>query len=713
VASRTPAVPRVSTLPNAFGPQARDHLTATSATYGPWRCSTGVIGSLRSHRGRLRIDHWRTAGVAILLAALLTLVLSAALAGAAVRRTPTQAPSNTVIDGPDADIVGLSGMVVARDGTGGLVYLKDVSGVPHVFVSTLLGGAFQAPREVDAGLAGPSSHPVIAGSNAGQLVVAFINGGELYAVQQSNALVGWQSPQALYGGASNPALSMTNFNKAYLAFTASEAGGNNVRTLYLNAGQWSPASAPLNGSTGDGAGVGTSRPKVVASGDGTASVVWGEGGHIYLRRVLGSSPSIATYQADPASFLGSTEVSADEPVLAAGGDSSYVSVAFREKIQSGGTRQTRVVFNRLVAGRFTGAQAVDGLGGAGASSADQPATATTEFGAGFVTAEQTTAHNLYALRLGGNSSPSAVAQVNSLPELTAPDAVSSPAGTVSTMIAWQQDPGSAGVPEIRLRYAPDGVNLNPDQVLSSPTLGPTNADLGLAAGGDQAGDAAVAWVQDSGAQTQIVTAQLYQAPGNFTPLSLSGSSRSVNPVLRWSAAAEQWGSPTYQVKLDGVLVAQSTATAVAVPTPVRQGRHIWQVAAVNRAGVATVARSATVLVDSLPPIVSVRITGQRHPMSPMRAYVRAHDTRPGLGSGQVSGVSTVQVRWGDGYRPFVRYVSGHVYRRRGTYRLTVVVKDRAGNQTVIHKTIRVAPVAKKKKKAKASPRRHSHHGARR
>jgi hypothetical protein len=388
-------------------------------------------------------------------------------------------------------------------------------------------------------------------------------------------------------------------------------------------------------------------------------------------------------------------------------------VAFREQVQSGGTRQTRVLFNRLVAGRFTGAQAVDGLGGAGASSADQPTTSTTEFGAGFVTAEQTTTHDLYALRLGGNSSPSGVAQINSVPELSAPDAVSSPAGTVSTMIAWQQDPGSAGVPEIRLRYAPDGVNLNPDQVLSSPTLGPTNADLGLAAAGDQAGDAAVAWVQGSGAQPQIVTAQLYQAPGSFTPLSLSGYSTSVNPVLRWSAASEQWGSPTYQVKLDGILVAQSTANAVTVPTPVRQGRHVWQVTAVNRAGVATVARSATVFVDSLPPIVSVRVTGQRHPLSPLRVYVRAHDTRPGLGSGQVSGVSTVQVRWGDGHSRFVRYVSGHAYRRRGTYRLTVIVKDRAGNQTVIHKTIHVTPVAKKKKKAKPSPRRHSHHGARR
>jgi hypothetical protein len=31
-------------------------------------------------------------------------------------------------------------MSIARDGTGALVYLKDVLGVPHVFVSRLAGG---------------------------------------------------------------------------------------------------------------------------------------------------------------------------------------------------------------------------------------------------------------------------------------------------------------------------------------------------------------------------------------------------------------------------------------------------------------------------------------------------------------------------------------------------------------------------------------------
>ncbi|HEX8976375.1 MAG TPA: hypothetical protein VF781_07685 [Solirubrobacteraceae bacterium] len=635
----------------------------------------------------------------LILPVLLALLALAPPTGAAVRRTPTQAPTNSVVDGPSADIQGLTGLFVGRDGTGGLVYLKNVAGVPHVFVSSLTGGSFQAPRQVDAGLGGASSQPVITGASGGELLVAFINGGELYTALTPNGLAGWQPPRAMYGGASNPAVSMSNFGKAYLAFTASGSGGSDVRTAFLKAGQWAPVSAPLDVQSGDGAGAGSGRPRVVACGDGTGIVVWGEGGHVYLRRVLGSSPSIATYQADPASVQGAPEVSADEPMIGSGGDSSYASVTFRETVQSGATQQTRVLFNHLIAGRFTGAQPVDGLGGPGPQSADQPFTATTEFGAGFVTAEQTPSHNLYALRLNQNAWPAGVQQINSLPELSSPDAVTSAAGTVSTLVAWQQDSGTAT--EIRLRYASDGINLSPDLVLSSPDLGPTNADLGLGAGGDLGGDAAVAWVQGSGDQTRIVVAQLYQPAGGFSPAFTFGYSARVNPVLSWSAASEQWGAPNYQVKVDGTLVAQTTSTSVTVPIALTQGRHAWQVTAVNPAGVPTVARGSTVLVDSLPPIVSLRVTGRLHVGQWLHAYVRALDTRPGLPVGQVSGVNTVQVKWGDGSEPFMGSNSAHVYRRRGRFVLTVIVTDRAGNRTVITRRIHIVPVAKPKPRGRA------------
>jgi hypothetical protein len=629
---------------------------------------------------------------------LATLLAIAAPAGAAPRSAPKLAPANTVIDGPSADIVGLSGMAIARDGTGGLVYLKDVLGVPHVFASSLVNGGFRAPVQVDTGLAGPSSQPVIAATNTGLMLVAFINSGELYAVEQPSALTPWQAPLPLFAGASNPSLSMSTFGKAYMAFTAAGAGGDNVQAAYFNLGQWALASTPLNVNPDDDAGTGTGRPQVVTAGDGVAIVAWGENGHIYTRRVWATSPSTAYYQFDPPSYDGWTEVSADEPAISAGGDSSYVSVAFHEVLASGGSQQSRVLVNRLTASQVDGISAADGLTTPGPEGADDPQVATNEYGRGFVTSERDQSDNLFATTLTSNETPAGTAQINSLPEVTAPDAVPATAGIISTLISWQQDPGTAGPPEIRVRYAPDGADLDPEQVISSPALGPTDADLGLAAGGDRAGDAAVAWVQGTGSQTQIVVGQLFMPPGGVTPSTLFRYATTVHPVLTWSPASELWGAPQYIVKLNGIQVAETTGTRIRVPPVVAQGRHTWQVTAVNQAGLTSVARSSTVFVDSVAPRVSVKITGARHVRSELQIYVTYTDSPRGVRPAAASGVNSVQVKWGDGAKSYIAHGELHAYKRRGTYVVTVIVKDRAGNKTAVTRKLKITPTPTPKPK---------------
>ena len=48
---------------------------------------------------------------------------------------------------------------------------------------------------------------------------------------------------------------MTNFGKAYLAFTAAGAGGgHDVRTAYYVGGHWALESAPLNTTPDDDSG---------------------------------------------------------------------------------------------------------------------------------------------------------------------------------------------------------------------------------------------------------------------------------------------------------------------------------------------------------------------------------------------------------------------------------------------------------------------------
>jgi hypothetical protein len=648
----------------------------------------------------------------VLAVAVAALLVCAPSAGARIRRTPTLAPTNSVIDGPSSDIVGLSGLASARDGTGGVVYLKDVAGSPHVFVSALRGGTFQTPVQVDPGLLGPSSEPVIAGTNGGLLVVAFINGGQLYVTQAPGASQPWSAPQALYANASHPSLSMSTFGKAYVAFTAAEDGGDDVRTAYYYQGEWALGSGPLNASPGDDAGTGTGRPQIVTSGDGTAIATWGEGGHIYVRRVLGTSPSVSLQQADPSSFGGLPEISATDPVISSGGDSSYAAVVFSETLSSGGGTQTRVLMNHLQAGLFDGTVATDGITTAGFEDADQPAVGVTEFGNGFSVAEQTATHNLYATYMSLNEFPDYTEQVNTLPQASPPDAVAAPAGTVSTLIAWQQDTSppvqGTSLPEIRLRYAPDGQHLNPDEVISSPTLGATDADLGLFAGGDLAGDALAAWVQGSGGQTRIMAGQLYQAPGGFhlhTPRGRHRTDyqRTQHPVLSWTAASESWGNPLYVVKLDGVQLATTSATRIAVPSVVNQGRHVWQITAVNRAGASTLGGSSTIFVDSVPPRGTVRITGTRRVGMPLTISVRARDYGPGLPRRDASGVASVKMRFSGGGRTLKARDAIHVYTRSGTYRLTVTITDRAGNRTVLIRRLKIRG---------RRGRRHRRHGVR-
>ena len=640
---------------------------------------------------------------ASLLAALIagSVAISPAItspARAAGRHTPTLAPANTVIDGPSASIVGLDGLAVARDGTGGVVYLKDVNGLPRVFVSALAGGRFQSPVQVDAGLAGPSSQPVIAAVNGGLLVVAFISGGELYAVVEPSGGAAWQPPTPLFAGARDPSISMSTFGKAYLAFTALSSGVGTIRTAYYYQGVWALGSAPLNAIAGESAGLAAGQqPQVATAGDGTAIVAWGENGHIYTRRVLGTSPSVVYEQADPSSFDGWGEVSAVDPQISTGGDSSYAAVAFDELLSSGGQQQYRVLVNRLQASQFDGPTAADTLSTPGAEGADQPHVALQEYGSGFVTSEGTTSHNVFATAIANNAAPASSAQINAAFEQAAPDAVPATAGTVSTLIAWQQNPGASG-PEIRIRYAPDGVDLGPEQVVSTPTLGPTNADLGLFAGGDLSGDAAVAWVQGSGAQKQIVAAQLFQAPGGVTPAVLFHYERSTTPVLSWSPASELWGAPLYVVKVDGVQVAQTYATQVAVPAPLAQGRHSWQVVADNVAGLTNASQAATVFVDTIAPRVTVKL---RHSGLTVHATVGYTDAPRGLPRSEASGIRSVQIRWGDGTRTSIGHRATHVYRRHRRFIITVIALDRAGNRSVVTRKLRLTQGS-----AKAPTRRH-------
>jgi hypothetical protein len=668
-------------------------------------------------RSTLCTGAWRRALVVLCLCALVAGIAGAPSPARAARsRSPTLAPNDAVIDGPSADIQSLNGMSMSRDGTGALVYLKDVLGVPHVFVSRLSGGVFGPAVQADAGLVGASSQPVIASGQGGLVLVAFVNGGTLYVAQAANSGAPLGAPAALISGASNPSISISNFGKAYLAFTdTGGAGGGDIRTAYYFQGQWALEPGPLDATAPDQAGTGTGRPDVIAAGDGVGIVVWGEAGHIYSRRVTRVSPSAVVEQADPSSFAGWSEVSADRPSISAGGDSTYASVTFAEQLTNGSATQSRVLMNRLHGSQYDGPSAADGAVTGGVEGADQPQTAVTEYGSGFVTSETDQTHQLYTTTVGSNDARGQTERVDSLPNADPPDAVPATAGLVSNLIAWQQTPGVAGTAEIRVRYAADGADLGPEQVVSDPSLGPTNADAGLVAAGDVSGDAAIAWVQGSGASTRIVAVQFFQPPGGFVASNRFRYATTATPLFEWSGAAELWGSPTYVLRIDGTTAGQTTATQMVSPVALTNGRHTYQLEALNQAGLATGATPATVFIDTMPPRANWKLTGTAIVNTREQLRVAYTDPPPaGLPRTDASGVDTVYVKWGDGSRQarIRRTSAGHVYTRIRTYTIRITLTDHAGNTTVITHKVKIRAKAKPRKKRKKHRTGRTSHAAR-
>ena len=150
--------------------------------------------------------------------------------------------------------------------------------------------------------------------------------------------------------------------------------------------------------------------------------------------------------------------------------------------------------------------------------------------------------------------------------------------------------------------------------------------------------------------------------------------------------------------------------------PLVQGRHTWQVSATNLAGLTVLARPSTVFVDSIAPKITVGVQGTAHRLgAPVRLTLSSSDTPPLLPASAGSGVKTLTLSWGD--RAGASVVSlrpsplsqrlTHVYARTGRFRITVTAVDRAGNRSVLNRTLVVTP------KPKPKPKKRRHHSSRR
>jgi hypothetical protein len=583
-------------------------------------------------------------------------------------------------------------MSIARDGTGGVVFLSDSSGTAHVFVSRLTGGVFQTPRQLDTGLGGASGQPVIAAGNQGVLLVAFINSGNLYETQATGSSASFSSPRELHSGAQDPALQLSNWGKGYLAFTATASGGHDVDVEYYDSGTWQAATGPMNVTAGDNAGTGVGRPSVAAAGDGVGIVAWGENGHVYARRLWGTSPSVDDQQVDPSSFGGAAEVSTGDPSISSGGDSSYPDIVYDEQLTTGSGTWNRVLMTRLTAEDVGKTVAVDTLSDTTPGDAGSPAIAMSEYGRGFILAGDDSTDQLIGTPLTNNGVPSAPpAQISQGTSTASIAGVPAVAGTSAVLLAWEQAP-VPGQPQVVERYTADGITLGSPQVVSA-TGAPVKPADGLVAAGDNGGDAAVAWVQGNSGSLSLEDAQLFQPPGPANPTVKFVYVRTPTPRLQWSAGQARWGPLRYRVTLGGAVIGETTATFLKVPQALIDGPYVWKVTTVNPAGQTATGRKSTVFVDTVPPQVSFRLSGHRRAHRSLTLRLHAADRPAGEPGAKASGVATVRILWGDGSELVVDgnlKAAAHVYLHRGVFRIRVKVTDRAGNRATASHTVRIA-----------------------
>ena len=209
------------------------------------------------------------------------------------------------MDGPTPDIDKLGGVDLARDGTGGVVYLKRVDGAPHVFVSRFNGGQFRPPERVDNGIGAgatergdrgrrrrPARRRVDRGqraSTAASCRATTSSRGRSSARPSSTTTPPARSTDvAIDMGINGAAYAVVGRARAAAARTSAPRACRTWR--------WTPVGAPLDIDPGHAAGRGSQRPRVAVSAEGNAIVAWGEDhadgrARVYARRVTGLNPS--------------------------------------------------------------------------------------------------------------------------------------------------------------------------------------------------------------------------------------------------------------------------------------------------------------------------------------------------------------------------------------------------------------------------------------
>jgi hypothetical protein len=607
------------------------------------------------------------------------LVLPVLLALLGLATLPAAAPAawfpaavNPPIDGPSADIVELGGVDLARDGTGGLVYLKRVDGAPHVFLSRFNGGQFRAPERVDNGIAAPATDAVIAAADAGRLAIVWTAGNSAYASivngneRAPGALLGPTELLAAPGPVLDPAVDMSINGAAYASFTVPGTGGTDIRVARLQDRSWTTLPLPLDINPAAAAGGGDQRSRVGVSAEGNGIVTWGEGGTLYARRVTGTNPSAAPQQ------LSLPEGGrADSPDIDIEDDGSFVWAVFHQNV--GGA--SRAVARRMLGSTFDPPVFLDN----GAASA--PRVAMNGRGQGVA-----------AFQAGGGGLAGNVLYNDVFAPPQGFSGFTSAAGTEpkpgasehrENVVAWRFADG-AGNAVVKARLQPEPTKpFDPEVDLSRPDLGAVPPGQ-FAVTGDRLAGFIVAMAQGPVTSRAITVGLHDRLPGRPGAIARSAWQSGRRAKLEWRPGRDLWGPQRFRVVVGGRVVGETTGASLVPTQRLSAGRPIkYQVIAIDSRGQESPSRTRRVRFDNDAPKIRVRIIGKRRAGRALRVVVRARD--------KGSGTREVRVRYGDSRRVFKqrkRFAGRHVY-ARGRYTLKVTAYDVAGNRRIKKVKLRV------------------------
>jgi hypothetical protein len=379
-------------------------------------------------------------------------------------------------------------------------------------------------------------------------------------------------------------------------------------------------------------------------------------------------------------------------------DSSFGWVVFEEDFQDGGVWRSRIVGRRVVGVGFDDeTKILDALQWGGADNATDPDVDVTGRLRAFAASEITPYAGVSAAVLQIDVF-GVIGRIDSPAGAQTPDPTVAHASNGEGAFLWHEDGQVIG------RYWNRDEVLEDGSQLANGEFGAAQPSLGIDSSADRAADVAVGFVQGGPLERRIVVAHWDRPLRAITPASATQAWQpNRRPRLTWGNATELWGAAQYRIDINGVPVATQESNVLNLPFDLPDGSHSWRITTIDRRGQETPGTERRLNIDATRPVAAVATTGTLRAGQAIRFVARDDPPpQPVPQPGQpvpppvrTSGLERLTASFGDRGRATGTREVRHVFMRKGSYRVRLVVRDRAGNQAIVKLLVKVANAKKK------------------